>query len=40
MNIVKEEHIFRIRDFSWWDLELPTEEEMNNGIKNFRKGKL
>ena len=21
---------FRIRDFSWWDLELPTEEEMNN----------
>lgn len=28
---------FRIRDFSWWDLELPTEEEMNNGIKNLEK---
>ncbi len=23
---------FRIRDFSWWDLELPTNEEMKNGI--------
>ena len=21
---------FRIRDFSWWDMELPTKEEMNN----------
>ena len=21
---------FRIRDYSWWDLELPTEEEMQN----------
>lgn len=28
---------FRIRDFSWWDLELPTEEEMQNGIKNLEK---
>ena len=28
---------FRIRDFSWWDLELPTEEEMQNGIKNPEK---
>lgn len=28
---------FRIRDFSWWDLELPTEEELNNGIKNLEK---
>lgn len=26
---------FRIKDFSWWDLELPTEEEMQNGIKNI-----
>ena len=24
---------FRIRDYSWWDLELPTNEEMKNGIK-------
>ena len=28
---------FRIRDYSWWDLELPTEEEMKNGIENLRK---
>lgn len=28
---------FRIRDFSWWDLELPNEEEMQNGIKNLEK---
>lgn len=28
---------FRIRDFSWWDLELPTDEEMKNGIKNLEK---
>ena len=28
---------FRIRDFSWWDLELPTKEEMENGIKNLEK---
>ena len=28
---------FRIRDYSWWDLELPTEEEMQNGIKNLEK---
>ena len=28
---------FRIRDFSWWDLELPTDEEMQNGIKNLEK---
>ena len=26
---------FRIRDFSWWDLELPIEEEMQNGISNL-----
>ena len=23
---------FRIRDYSWWDLELPTEEEMQTGV--------
>ena len=28
---------FRIRDFSWWDLELPTKEEMKNGINNLEK---
>ncbi len=28
---------FRIRDFSWWDLELPTNEEMQNGINNLKK---
>lgn len=28
---------FRIRDYSWWDLELPTNEEMKNGIKNLEK---
>ena len=28
---------FRIRDFSWWDLELPTKEEMQNGIDNLKK---
>ena len=28
---------FRIRDFSWWDLELPTSEEMTNGIKKLEQ---
>ena len=28
---------FRIRDYSWWDLELPTKEEMKNGIENLKK---
>ena len=28
---------FRIRDYSWWDLELPNEEDMQNGIKNLEK---
>lgn len=28
---------FRIRDYSWWDLEIPTEEERQNGIKNLEK---
>lgn len=28
---------FRIRDYSWWDLELPTEAEMQNGINNLEK---
>ena len=29
--------LFRIRDFSWWDLELPTDEEMKNGMRNLEK---
>ena len=46
LNLDEEERIyeyrkrgayFRIRDFSWWDLELPTKEEMENGIKNLEK---
>lgn len=28
---------FRIRDYFWWDLELPTKEEMQNGINNLEK---
>lgn len=28
---------FRIRDYSWWDLEMPTKEEMENGLKNLKK---
>lgn len=28
---------FRIRDFSWWDLELPINQEMENGIENLEK---
>ena len=46
LNLDEEERIyeyrkrgayFRIREYSWWDLELPTEEEMKNGIKNLEK---
>jgi hypothetical protein len=36
-NFRKRGAYFRIRDFSWWDLELPTEEEMKNGINNLKK---
>ena len=36
-NYRKRGAYFRIRDYSWWDLELPTEEEMQNGIKNLEK---
>ena len=36
-NFRKQGESFRIRDYSWWDLELPTEEEMRNGIKNLEK---
>lgn len=46
LNIDEEEKIyeyrkrgtyFRIRDYSWWDLELPKNEEMQNGIKNLER---
>ena len=46
LNLEEEEKIydyrkrgayFRIRDISWWDLELPTKEEMKNGINNLEK---
>lgn len=28
---------FRIRDYTWWDLELPTQEEFENGLSNLEK---
>ena len=28
---------FRIRDYSWWDLERPTQDKMKNGINNLKK---
>ena len=46
LNLDEEERIytyrkrgafFRIRDYSWWDLEMPTKEEMENGIRNLEK---
>lgn len=36
-NYRKRGAYFRIRDFSWWDLELPTNQEMENGIENLEK---
>ena len=36
-NLRKMRAFFRIRNYSWWDLELPTEDEMNNGLKNLKK---
>ena len=36
-NYRKRGAYFRIRDFSWWDLELPTSQEMENGIENLEK---
>ena len=29
--------MFRIRNYTWWDKELPTKEEMQNGLKNLEK---
>ena len=28
---------FRVRNYSWWDLELPTNQEMQNGLNNLEK---
>lgn len=28
---------FRIRNFSWWKQEIPTENEMQNGLNNLQK---
>ena len=29
--------MYRIKGSSWWEQELPTEEEMQNGLKNLEK---
>lgn len=29
--------MFRIKNYSWWESELPTEEEMQHGLKNLEK---
>ena len=36
-NYRKRGAYFRIRDYSWWDLELPTDDEMKKGINNLDK---
>ena len=36
-NYRKRGAYFRIRDYSWWDLELPTDDEMKKGINNLYK---
>lgn len=33
----KDGKMFRVKGFSWWERELPTEEEMQNGINNLEK---
>lgn len=33
----KRGEFFRVRNYSWWDLELPTKEEIHNGLKNLEK---
>ena len=30
-------YMYRIKGLSWWEQELPTEEEMQNGIENLKK---
>lgn len=29
--------MYRIKDLSWWEEELPTDEEMQHGIANLKK---
>lgn len=29
--------LYRIKNMSWWEQELPTQEEMENGLKNLEK---
>ena len=29
--------MYRVRGLTWWDEEMPTEEEMQNGIDNLKK---
>ena len=36
-NYRKRGAFFRIRDYSWWDLEMPTKEEMQKGMVNLKK---
>ena len=31
----KERKMFRVKNLSWWEEEMPTKEEMENGIKNL-----
>lgn len=33
----KERKLFRVKGYSWWPQELPSEEEMHNGIRNLEK---
>lgn len=33
----KQNKMFRVRGFSWWDEELPSQEEMQRGIDNLAK---
>ena len=33
----KEGKMFRVKGLTWWEQELPSEEEMQNGIKNLEK---
>ena len=33
----KQNKLFRIKELTWWEEELPSEEEMNNGIYNLEQ---
>lgn len=33
----KERRMFRVKNLSWWEAEMPTREEMENGIMNLQK---